>query len=331
MKQLRTAGIDVSAQELVVCIRSASETPRLHRFENQPRGHRALVKLLTKNGARARVGLESTGVYSLDLALALQRSPRIVVIVLNPRAVKDFGDALLKRTKTDPEDAAVILEFVERMPFTPWQPPSDNALQLRTLARRLGVLTKMVADEKNRLHASEYLAEAGPTVRHDIEVHLRHLERRIAQLVQAARSVVRQDPELQRKFRRLISIKGIAETSAVHILGELAVLPPDMSARQWAAHAGLDPRSFESGTSIAKPARISRVGNARIRASLYMPALVALRHDPQVRAFYEALVARGKKKMQAVVAIMRKRLHVIHALFRLDVDYDPKKFARLPA
>ncbi len=319
--------MDVSARELVVAVRRGEGETELARFGNDAEGHRRLIRHVTKGGRCARVALESTGVYGLDLAMALHRAARVEVMVANPRAVKDFGDALLKRTKTDPEDAVVILEYLERMPFEAWCPPSENALVLRTLARRITAMTQVRTAEKNRLHAAEFLAAASPVIRRDIEVNLRHLTRRMEGLARYAVTVVRNDPELSRKYDLLTSVKGIAQTSAVQILGELAVLPPEMTARQWVAQAGLDPRQHTSGTSVNKPARISKVGNQRMRAGLYMPAIVAIQHEPCVRAYSQRLESRGKKPLQAITAVMRRLLHSIHAMFRMNVPFDPVKFA----
>ena len=110
------------------------------------------------------------------------------------------------------------------------------------------------------------------------------------------------------------------------MLAELAVLPADMSARQWVAHTGLDPRHYESGTSVHASARISKVGNRHLRAALFLPAMVASQHEPRVRAYYQKLIARGKKPMQALVAVMRKLLHSIHGMFQHDADFDGEKF-----
>ena len=326
VEQCDFVGIDVGAKELVVAIRRDGNVLALSRFENNSRGHRELCRLLTKGKRHARVCLESTGIYSLDVALALHRTAEIEVMVANPGAVKDFGDALLKRTKTDPQDALVILEFVERMPFVSWQPPTEAALELRAIARRIAVLTQQATAEKNRLHAAEATDELGEVVRHDIELNLRHLRRRLRELLRKAVDRVRRDLDLSRKFDRLVSVKGIARASAIAILGELAVLPPEMSARQWVAHAGLDPKHFESGTSVAKRTRISKIGNGRLRTVLFMPALVAARHEPHVRAFHQKLVARGKKPIQATVAVMRKLLHSIHGMFERDAEFDGNKF-----
>ena len=106
---------------------------------------------------------------------------------------------------------------------------------------------------------------------------------------------------------------------------ELSLLPADMDVRQWVAYAGLDPREYSSGTSVQKKVRISKAGNKHLRRALYMPALVAVRHQPQVRAYYEHLQARGKTKMQALVATMRKLLHAIYGMFKHDQLFDGHK------
>lgn len=117
------AGLDVGAAELVVAILRDGPPEPAATLPNTPAGHRQLVKLLTRRGATARVCLEATGVYSLRLALALQRAGRVAVMVVNPRASKDFQRARLTRAKTDRVDALGILEFLQRMEFVPWTRP----------------------------------------------------------------------------------------------------------------------------------------------------------------------------------------------------------------
>jgi len=180
--------------------------------------------------------------------------------------------------------------------------------------------------ERNRLHAVRATAQRLTVVVNDIEVNIRHLERRIELLTAEAVAVIAAHAELQRAFDRLTSVRGIATHSAVQLLPELLVLPDDMTVRQWVAHAGLDPRAFQSGTSVAKPARISKVGNAHIRRALFMPALVAVQHDAHVKAFFDKLVARGKKPIQAYVAVMRKLLHAIYGMFKTNTDFVGEKF-----
>jgi transposase len=268
--------------------------------------------------------MESTGLYGLDLALTLHQAG-VAVMVANPRAVRHFAQALLQRSKNDQRDAEVLREFAARMPFQAWRPPSAAALKLVAVARRLEALTDMMAAEKNRGHAVS-LSEALPAlIRRDIQRSIQTQQRAIDRLTRAAQEFILADPELARRYELLLSIPGFGATSAVHTLAELTLLPAGMDVRQWVAYAGLDPREYTSGTSVHKKVRISKAGNKHLRRALYMPALVAVRHDPHVRAFYEHLLARGKTKMQALVATMRKLLHAIYGMFKHDQLFDGEK------
>lgn len=329
MQQHQLAGIDVCARSLRVQLRNPQGQERSLDLPNTPAGHRQLGETLTRRAQSARVCLEATGIYSLDVALALAQTPGLEVMVVNPRAARDFAKAFLHRSKTDALDAQVLLEFAQRMPFQPWQPPSPLRLQLRILTRRLSALTEMKVEEKNRLHITQFATALHRTVQRDIQAHLRQLETRLKKLEESAVDLVWKDPELRQALLHLISVKGIGRASALRILAELCVLPNDMTDRQWVAHAGLDPRHHESGSSVHKPARISRTGNSYLRAALYMPALCAVQHDPNIRAYYEKLLNRGKLPLQALVAVMRKLLHSIHAMLRDQIDFDGQKFYSL--
>jgi len=104
-----------------------------------------------------------------------------------------------------------------------------------------------------------------------------------------------------------------------------------MQPAKWVAHAGLDPRPYESGNSIHPPRKITKVGNKFLRTVLYMPALVAIRHQPQVKAFYDKLIAAGKNPRLAIIAVMRKLLHTIWGIWKYDQDFDGQKFYRIAA
>lgn len=320
------AGGDISAKEVVVALERNDGQRERATFDNTASGRKSLVSWLNKRGSEVQVVIEATGIYSLDVAFALHRASGITVMVANPRAISDFARALMQRSKTDKLDAEAILEFSRRMPFVVWAPPSASRLDLRALTRRIDSLKLQMQQEGNRLHAAEHAEEITPLIRRDVELHITQLERHVEKLEAHALEIIQGDPELTRCFRRLTSVRGIARVSAIHLLGELLILPSNMSARQWVAHAGLDPRAFDSGSSIHKPARISRRGNSHLRAALYMPALVAARHEPHIKAFYEKLVSRGKTKMQAIVAVMRKLLHAIYGMLSTDTDFLGEKF-----
>jgi transposase len=330
MKQVNQVGVDVDSEKLVCAMQQAGQRMPLATFANTAAGHKKFIRWATKKGARtARVCLEATGIYSLQFALALHEARNVEVMVVNPRAIKDFSRACMQRAKTDAVDAGGILEYLERMPFTAWQPPAPEILQLQAINRRIVQLQTELTREKNRSHASEFAGASGDAIANDIEVNIRHLERRIERMHDSGLELIRSVPALASKLAHMVSAKGIGETSAMRLLAELLVLPDDLAAPQWVAHAGLDPRPYESGTSVHRPRRITKVGNRYLRAALYMPAVVAIQHEPNVKAFYNKLVAAGKKPMQAVVAVMRKLLHAIWGMLKHDQDFDGNKFFKL--
>lgn len=323
------AGIDIGASELVIAIHRDGVAESPCTVPNTPAGHRALVKMLTRRGATARVCMEATGVYSLGLALALHRAARVQVMVVNPRAIKDFQRARLTRAKTDAVDALGILEFLLRMEFTQWIPPADAVLALQQAGRRLVQLRGELTREQARLHAIAYTPDSEDLIAADLRANIRHLQKRIKALQQSAAALAAREAALHPLVRRLCSVPGIGQLSALRLLGELLVLPAGLKARQWVAHAGLDPRPRQSGLTDA-PRHISRTGNRHLRCALFMPALVAIRRSPQIQAAYQALLARGKKKKVALIAIMRRMLHAIWGMLHHQQDFNPHLFHASP-
>ena len=318
MQSIKTwTGVDVSGKTLMAKRRRKNEADEIREFSNDAAGHRELRKWVGKG---ARVCMEATGVYHLQLALMLAGAG-VEVMVINPRVAKDFGRALMNRSKTDRVDASTLLEYVWRMDFKAWKAPNAAVLELRELGRRLSELIRTGAEEKNRFHAKK-MAAISRTVISDVEAHVAQIEKRVKQIEKAAAVVIRGDAGLSEQFAILTKIPGVARRSAILLLTELAVLDPTMTVKQIVGHAGLDPREYESGSSVQKPTRISKVGNARLRAILYMNALTAIRHDRGARLFFARLMARGKKKMQAIVAVMRKLLHGIWIVLQRRVPFD---------
>lgn len=215
------------------------------------------------------------------------------------------------------------------MPFLPWQPPSSEVLELQQIARRIQALIVERTREKNRLRTAQATVTTSRVVINDIEVNLRHLDRRITELEKQALKRVTASKAIKQAHRHLTSVPGISHRSAVQLMAEILVLPQGLSVREWVAFAGLDVRRYESGTRVERPPRISRVGNVRLRRALYMPALVAIRHDAAIGAFYEKLIKKGKKPLVAIVAVMRKLLHAIYGMFKHDADFDSSKFYRM--
>lgn len=290
-------------------------------LESDTSAVRSFLAQRLKEGHRLRVIMEATGIYFLDLALVAHELGAEVVVI-NPKAGHHFAKGLGLRSKTDAIDARMLLEFLRRMPLTRWEPPARECLQLRQIGRYLVQLTDETTAAKNRLHALESTQETPRFLREDLRRSIRSLEGRLERIRRQAIELIGRSDSLQAAFQALNSMVGMADKSAVAVLGELCVLPHSLSGRACTSHAGLDVRQHQSGTSVSKPGRISKHGNKYLRRALYMPALSAGVHDPHAAAFKQRLKARGKKGLQINTAIMRKMLTAAWAIVKDPQPYD---------
>ena len=329
VNSIHQAGIDVGAEELVMVIRKNGKLFNPQTFTNTRADRARLVMKLVKLPG-VIVCMEATGVYHFDLAVALHDAG-VLVMVINPKSSHNFAKVLMKNSKTDAVDANTLAEYAARMDFVAWTRPSDETIAVRCFSRRITALTTQKAAAKNHLHALTATQETPKAVLRDAKLAITQLQKRIDRLTTEALLLIATHPKLERTLTLLISIKGIAETSAISLMGELLLLPPDLTHREWVKFAGLDPKAFDSGKSVHKKSRISKAGNRNIRAALYMPALSAKQHDPHVRAYFQHLVANGKKPLQAVCAIMRKLIHAIHGMLKNDEPFDNTRFYKITA
>ena len=327
---MTAVGIDISAKDFVVAVRKNRKTVSSKTYGNDAKGIQAVIKRLRSNKP-VRVCLEATGTYHLDVAIALAAARNIEVMVVNPKAAKSFAEASMQRTKTDKVDAEMLANFCERMEFMPWQPPQKPVLELRAYSRRLAALTEHKTKAKNQLHALSVTESTPQVILDDALLTISQLEQQIENLKTCALEHIASDSELAEIQSLLLTVCGIGETSAIQLMGELLVLPKEMTNRQWVAMAGLDPRQFRSGSSVHKQTRISKAGNRFLRVALFMPALSATRHEAHVGAYYRHLIEdNGLKKMQALCAVMRKLLHAVHAMFKQRKPFDGTKFYAIP-
>lgn len=318
---MRYFGIDVDRDGLVVaCWQEAERT----RFANRSSDHRRLRRWIERQ-APARVCLEATGNYSLDVALALHAAKRIEVMVVNPRASKSFGEALQVRSRDDDSDAAGLAEYAARMPFVAWVPPSPACLALRQLTREAVALSDDLTAAKNRYHAASATQLSCKALLGSMRRHIAAIEARIDEIEQAGLELVAQDDKLKADLALIVTVSGFAQRSALRVLGELACRSEPLEPRQIVAFAGLDVITHSSGASVEHAPHISKRGNAHLRRAVYMPALVAIRCEPLAGAFYRRLLGRGLKPLQAITAVMRKLLHAISAVLRHRTAYDPNK------
>lgn len=316
-------GIDIAAKTVDLVIRHDNKNSLVKTFEQTPNGRIEILTLLQQHAPQSVV-MEATGIYYLDLAVALHDAD-IPISVINPKSFNHFAQIKLEHSKTDNIDAGLLAEYAQRMAPEKWTPPQKNKLKIRDISRQINRLTDDCTKAKNRLHAMKSYEDTSDLVIHDEQDGIAYLESRIQRLRMAALEMIKSDTEIAQQFNNILAAKGIGEVSAIAMLGELIILPETLKANQVSRYAGLDVRLNQSGSSLNRPGRLSKAGNAYLRSALFMPAMSAVRHDPNVKAFYEALVARGKKKMQAMCAVMRKMLTGIWACLKLNTPYDSSK------
>ena len=316
-------GIDISAKSFDLVVRQHNKPSKSKCFEQSLDGHQKCLNMLKKLEPTLIV-MEATGVYHLDLAIHLYDAG-LPVAVINPASFKRFAELMLKQSKTDSIDAALLADFAQRMEPRLWVAPSSQCLALKDLGRQIQRLTVDKAKAKNRLHAFQSKKATLAVLLKDMLKSIGQYEKRIELLTNAALEIIQNDEALNGQFKSMVSAKGIGQTSAISILAEFSILSKDMKAKQVSRYAGLDVKLSQSGTSVNGASRISKAGNVYLRAALFMPAMSAVQHDENAKAFKNALVGRGKRKIQANVAVMRKYLTGLWSVYLSGEIFDSSK------
>lgn len=295
-------GIDVAKAKLDIAAR-----PRAEQWvaTHDAEGIAALVARLQALRP-ALVVLEATGGRELPVAAALAEAG-LPVAVVNPRQVRDFARAVGQLAKTDALDAQLLARFAEVVRPAPRPLPDAQAQELSALLARRRQLVAMRTAECNRLDT------ALSAVRPRSQAHIAWLERELADLDRDLRDAVQASPLWREQDDLLRSVPGIGPATALTLLAEVPELG-HLDRKAIAALVGVAPLACESGALRGR--RVVWGGRARVRAALYLAALVATKHNPVIRAFYERLCAAGKPKKVALTACMHKLLLIAHAILR---------------
>lgn len=307
-------GIDIGKQKFSVSLLIKNKT-KSKSVKNSKEGFAALSDWLKKHGSNhVHACMEATGSYGDELALYLHDAGHTVSIV-NPARIKGFAQSELIRTKNDTVDAGVIARFCLAMQPKPWTPPPPAIRRLQAVVRRIDALINIHTQEENRLGVAHSLVEPS------IKEHLAYLDSEIKKLKAQIRSEINNDPDLKGKRELLISIPGISDTTIAIILAEID-FQKFKSVKQVVAFIGLAPKETLSGSSVKGKPRICKIGNARLRKSFYMPALVATRFNPIVANFYQRLKESGKNGKVAICAAMRKLVHIIYGVLKTGKPFN---------
>jgi transposase len=298
--------IDVAKDELVVATGSAGD---LSTWTNDEPGVRALAQQLGPLTPELVV-LEATGGYELQCVAALAAA-HLPVVVVNPRQVRDFAKATGQLAKTDRIDARILALFGERVRPRVRAVPDDQARELEAVLTRRRQLLEMRQAERNRL--GQLFGHGQRPVTQSLKKHIAYLERELAMTDTELGRMIRESPLWRERDDLLRSVPGIGPVVACTLVAELPELG-QLSRRAIAKLVGVAPLNRDSGTWRGR--RTIYSGRARVRATLYMAALVAARRNPVIQAFYQRLIARGKAKKVALIACMRKLLTILNHMLR---------------
>jgi transposase len=301
-------GIDVAKATLDVAV---LDQP-VRTVANDAAGIRALVHALAAD-APTLIVLEATGGYETALVAALAVAG-LPVAVVNPRRVRDFAKALGILAKTDRIDAQVLARFAADMRPTPRPLPDETHAELRALVARRTQLVDMRTAELNRLPG------ARPAVQRSVREHVTWLDRRIKDTDREIMRLIQASPVWRLRDQILQSTPGIGPQTSARLLVSLGELG-DLTSKQLAALVGVAPFNRDSGRRAGP--RTTWGGRAPVRTALYMATLVATRHNPVIKAFYQRLRAAGKPAKVALVAAMRKLLTILNAMIKQQRTWSP--------
>ncbi|MCU7867391.1 MAG: IS110 family transposase [Candidatus Thiodiazotropha sp. (ex. Lucinoma kazani)] len=320
-------GIDVSKNKLD-CLWLRQIEPRKVKtkvFPNMSAGHQQLLDWAQKQTGlprdKIRFVMEATGIYHERLAYHLYEQGSEVA-VLNPAQVRDYAKGIAVRTKTDRKDSLVLALYGAKESLHLWQPEPAEIRKLKELLSRLEALQSDIQREHNRLE-KVLSGVSHPEVARSISTVLQGLEQEHKRLEAMIDDHIDNHPQLKNDRQLLESIPGIGPTLS-RVMMSVYRARDFEHASQMAAYLGLVPVEQQSGSSVYKRPRLSKAGNASIRAKLYMPAVVACQYNPTAKALYERLLARGKCKMSALCAVMRKLVHLCFGVLKHQQNYSPQ-------
>jgi transposase len=315
-------GIDVAKAKLdCALLDPLTDKRKTKDVTNDLKGFKLLAEWLEKHGVAlvdVHAVLEATGVYHEQVALWLTDAG-VTVSVANPAQVKDFARGLAVRTKTDGVDSSVLARYGALVKPQPWQAPPPEVRELKALLARLEALETDVRRELNRQEKAT-MSGVPELVQQSLDAHLAVLKKEIFRLQTAIDDHIDRHPSLKADQAYLLSIPAVGEKTANRML---AVLHSRTfkSAEQVAPFLGLVPVEHQSGSSVLKRPHLSKNGDARTRAVLYMAAIVAIRYNPDIKAQYARLCAKGKAKMAAIGAAMRKLVHLCFGVIKHQQPY----------
>ena len=314
-------GIDVAKDKLDCALLDASTNKIKSKVVmNSVAGFGKLREWLMKQKAEMpHVVMEPTGVYHEAAAFFLSDAG-LTISFVNPAQLRKFAQGIGVRTKTDKADSEVLARYGNTQKPDAWVPPPATARMLKALLARRDAVADDLQREKNR-QEKLVATETPPLVLQSVAASIKFLKDELKRLQESINDLIDKDPDLRGKKELLESIPGVGKRVSDHITALLAARNFER-AEQLAAYLGLVPVQWESGSSVRGRPRMSKAGPAHLRKLLYMPALVAIQRNPHIKALYVRLTAKGKSKMAAIGAAMRKLAHLCFGVVKTGRAYD---------
>lgn len=314
-------GVDVGQDELWTAV--DNKKPRC--FQNNNSGFKKLWTWANNlaNTSELHFCMESTGVYGYNLARHLYSQENTIVSVINPAKISSFSKAQLRRTKTDRVDAQVILDFAKAQNPQAWAPEPQVLRTLYHLVVQLDNLKTSKRQWLNRGSSNSHLPDIPPEVIKSQKSLLKAFEKQICSIETEIKRLYNESEYIKNRVDIICSMNGLGQLSAVRLLAYGKSALTSLKQKSLIAHAGLAPSERQSGKSIKGKSHIAKQGDRRLRKSLYMPALVAIQHNPIIKQFYKRLIERGKPKKLALVACMKKILIIIRSMLINQKTFDP--------
>lgn len=319
---MNTIGIDISKAKLDCAWLRENDKLKFKVLANTEAGCNQLIEWSLKNTGLEINSLhfimEATGIYHEQLAANLYKAGAMVSVV-NPAQVKFYAKGLGVRTKNDKKDSAVLARYGLKENPRLWQPEPLEIQALKALIARLDALEKDLQRERNRQEKA-LIGQVSSNVLGSIELMIEHLETEKKRLDEHIEKHINAHKKLNDNKALLMTIPGVGNviaTRMIMVIGSREF----KSANQCAAYLGLIPVEHESGTSVKGRPRLSKAGNPVIRAKLYMAAVVATRYNPDIKDQYERLTGKGKSKMSALGAAMRKLVPICFGVLKSQKTY----------
>lgn len=294
-------------------------------FSNDKKGFKQLIKLLEDGDC---VVMEATGAYHQQLSKYLFEAGEMVSVV-NPLRIKRYIQMQLKSTKTDKSDARMISLYADDQGVELWEAPPEYIHECTVLQAMVSQLTKQSSQLKNKKHYYQEIGEKKGSHMKSLNRVSRQIDIEIAALEDEMESIIKaNDQEL---YTCLRTIPGIGKKTAIFLIVSTRGLTGFDNAKQLTSFFGMSPTESASGTSVRGSSSITKAGNPKMRRLLFLSSFSAHRHNPQCKAMFERMVAKGKNQKLALIAVSCKILKQAFAISQSRIHYDPHYRSSRPA